>query len=566
MECYSGQNCRFSHDKLDEELKKMLLKTFGKLRSVPPEYENENRDIKNSFEKDSKPITENNFISKTDKNKIPSLLEMQIPIPHELKSIEKNSDDDLEEANNNNNNSSTQMPSTSGDDYVIDDTFEINKNEKLPNSRSMHKVQKYHDTNKDKKRQRQKKEMRKKLREERHEEKRMEKSKQRKENLSISTNDHPLLDDFSDDDEFNDLVIDEEKFQNDGKDQQLPKKQKELLKRIQVRQKLYNETNMSEDPYQEEQYSSDVSNHSVFNPMNNVLSSLQNNKKEQSSKPSSSKVEKVYLGQITINDDMAKLLNIIRAIGTGRSTNADESSPFRLQPLEKPYDFEETVQEKKSIIEESPYYYLRTICGTSNVVELGRSDVDLRQLPFQFPVAAATEIDASLVSHPPMKYRLYLAQVSVTDYSKIPPTMGIDDPRLRHSIIAARHPWLVQNVSAIGNAAVVRPIAPQKSVPRDPRKPQQDVNTCASGIRFSHLPTPNPHAQQQQHQHSMDSDMRHVPPPIMYSQMNLQMNPQMNPQMMAVPNDPRRIPMVPGDPRQKQRFDVDQRINNINYY
>jgi len=52
------------------------------------------------------------------------------------------------------------------------------------------------------------------------------------------------------------------------------------------------------------------------------------------------------LGQITISDDMAKLLNSIRAIGTGRSTNADESSPFRLQPLEKPYDFEETVQEK----------------------------------------------------------------------------------------------------------------------------------------------------------------------------------------------------------------------------
>jgi len=37
---------------------------------------------------------------------------------------------------------------------------------------------------------------------------------------------------------FLDLVIDEEKFQNDGKDQQLPKKQKELLKRIQVHQKF----------------------------------------------------------------------------------------------------------------------------------------------------------------------------------------------------------------------------------------------------------------------------------------------------------------------------------------
>jgi len=34
-----------------------------------------------------------------------------------------------------------------------------------------------------------------------------------------------------------DLVIDEEKFQIDVKDQLLPKKQKELLKRIQVQQK-----------------------------------------------------------------------------------------------------------------------------------------------------------------------------------------------------------------------------------------------------------------------------------------------------------------------------------------
>jgi len=67
----------------------------------------------------------------------------------------------------------------------------------------MHKAKKHHDKNKDKERQRQEKEMRKKLREERHEEKRMEKNRQRKEDLSISTNDHPLLDDLSDDDEFN---------------------------------------------------------------------------------------------------------------------------------------------------------------------------------------------------------------------------------------------------------------------------------------------------------------------------------------------------------------------------
>lgn len=127
--------------------------------------------------------------------------------------------------------------------------------------------------------------------------------------------------------------------------------------------------------------------------------------------------------------------------------------------------------------------------------------------------------------------------------------MGIDDPRLRRSITAARDPMFIQSVPTSANTTI-RPVAPQKSAPRDPRKPQQDVNTCASVNRTPLLPTPNTLVQQR----PMDSDMRHMPPPIMC------------PQMMAVPNDPRRKPMVPGDPRQRHRFDVDQRINNMNYF
>lgn len=123
--------------------------------------------------------------------------------------------------------------------------------------------------------------------------------------------------------------------------------------------------------------------------------------------------------------------------------------------------------------------------------------------------------------------------------------MGIDDPRLRRSITAARDPMFIPNVPVASNLAV-RPTAPQKSAPRDPRKPQQDVNTCSTAIRPPLLPTPNT----LMHQRPMDSDMRLMPSPIMC------------PQMMAVRNDPRRKPMVSGDPRQRQRFDVDQRINN----
>lgn len=75
---------------------------------------------------------------------------------------------------------------------------------------------------------------------------------------------------------------------------------------------------------------------------------------------------------------------------------------------------------RKSIIEESP---ASPTASDSCAVEFGNSDVDLRQLPFQFPIAAATEIDASLDSHPPMKYHMSPTQVSVPDYSKIPPTV-----------------------------------------------------------------------------------------------------------------------------------------------
>lgn len=88
---------------------------------------------------------------------------------------------------------------------------EINESEQLsnilPNSHSVHKSKKHHVKNKDnREKQRKEKEARKKQREERHEEKRLEKNRQRRENLSLHTNDHPLLDDLSDDDEFNGLL------------------------------------------------------------------------------------------------------------------------------------------------------------------------------------------------------------------------------------------------------------------------------------------------------------------------------------------------------------------------
>ena len=53
--------------------------------------------FQNNFEEEPKqpPSSEINFVSKNDKSKIPSLLEMQIPVPPELKSTDKNSDEDL---------------------------------------------------------------------------------------------------------------------------------------------------------------------------------------------------------------------------------------------------------------------------------------------------------------------------------------------------------------------------------------------------------------------------------------------------------------------------------------
>ncbi|XP_050538969.1 uncharacterized protein LOC126904221 isoform X2 [Daktulosphaira vitifoliae] len=548
MKCYSEPNCRFSHAKLDEDQKKILLKSFGKLRYDPPEYENHNDNYKKKYEEDSKTLTENNFIAKNDKAKIPSLLEMQIPVPFALKNTDKIIMDDDPEANN--NNSSTPMPSPSRDE-VNPDNFEVNENEQYMNAqcnnRSQHKGRK-HD-----KRQKHDKAARKKHREERYEEKRLEKIKQRKEDIVLPPlGEHSMLDDLSDnDDEFNDLVIDEEKFPHENKEQLLPKKQKELLKRIQVQQKYYSETDGSEDHCSnlEDRYSSDSQEQSSHNSISNLFNTLQNSGKENfqncsNSETQSSNVEKVDLDKITISEDIAKLLNSIKAQVGNDQSNKEQSSPFHLPPLGLP--FEGSIQEKTMSIEESP---ASPTCNSDNAIDLGKSDVDLRQLPFQFPVAAATEIEASFDSHPPMKYHVLPTQVSVPDYSKIPPTMGIDDPRLRRSITAARDPIFIPNTPMV-NPVVIRPVASQKSAPRDPRKPQQDVNSCGTTIRPPLLPTPDTMLLQR----PMDSDMRQIPSSMMC------------PQMMAVPNDPRRKQVVPGDPRQRQRFDVDQRINNMNNF
>jgi len=90
---------------------------------------------------------------------------------------------------------------------MICDFSEINNTEQVPsmlqNNRSMYKLKKYQKHKDSKERQKQEKEIKKKQREERHEEKRIEKNRQRKEDLSMQTNDQPLLDDLSDDDEFN---------------------------------------------------------------------------------------------------------------------------------------------------------------------------------------------------------------------------------------------------------------------------------------------------------------------------------------------------------------------------
>jgi len=90
---------------------------------------------------------------------------------------------------------------------MICDFSEINDTEQVPsmlqNNRSIYKPRKYQKHKDSKERQKQEKEIKKKQREERHEEKRIEKNRQRKEDLSMQTNDQPLLDDLSDDDEFN---------------------------------------------------------------------------------------------------------------------------------------------------------------------------------------------------------------------------------------------------------------------------------------------------------------------------------------------------------------------------
>lgn len=77
---------------------------------------------------------------------------------------------------------------------------------------------------------------------------------------------------------------------------------------------------------------------------------------------------------------------------------------------------------RTSTIEEFPN---RPIGNNCNAKELGKSKVDLRKLSSHLPVVPeVTEIIASLDSHPPIKYFLTPAQVSVPDYMRITPTVN----------------------------------------------------------------------------------------------------------------------------------------------
>ncbi|KAE9530777.1 hypothetical protein AGLY_011239 [Aphis glycines] len=115
------------------------------------------------------------------------------------------------------------------------------------------------------------------------------------------------------------------------------------------------------------------------------------------------------------------------------------------------------------------------------------------------------------------KYFMLPCEVSVRDYSDIPLTKGVDDPRLRNTILAAKDPRPIQN----------------------------------STIRGPLLQTPNPLQPS-----PVDIDMRQMLPPTMTY-----------PQTMTILNDSRRKPHVPRDPRlQRRRFDVDQRLNNLQLF
>ncbi|CAH1712509.1 unnamed protein product [Aphis gossypii] len=89
-----------------------------------------------------------------------------------------------------------------------------------------------------------------------------------------------------------------------------------------------------------------------------------------------------------------------------------------------------------------------------------------------FSNSCAVELNACLSSHLPMKYQLIPCQVSIPNYSRIPPTVGIDDPRLRHSIIAAKDSMLIQNAPLTVRAVNVRPNDPhwKPMADRDPRQ------------------------------------------------------------------------------------------------
>lgn len=553
LKCHAGKNCKFSHGKLNETLRSILLKH---LETAPKE-------ILGNFPRLSREgvIT----MLRGNEKKIPSLFDIKVPIPLELQN-NPGSDGNI---------TPVPSPQHSVECRLTDREDQTPDRERDRDRKPDRNKYRERSRNREKERSRDRGDHERGRERHRH----RDKEKDRSKNVPVLDSEHQqvhqeLLPEKSSDckekesnNSASGSAVNEEEIEFPA---HLPRKQRELFLRIKHQQREAEsnkasgdeEENISEDERQEENwYSSDEEPSSI---LPSVLRNL------TQPKPPSPPQPPVQICPQPLASNSDALLSVPNFDNSAQSLPTVIPSEIDISAVLKALSSLQNQAPEKKPVEPSRARDPRlrhdgsgdslsssspqptVVCSgdidlrLQSSITRGSGDVDLRHLPFKpAPVhSAANEIDASLSSHLPIVYRLTPFTVPKVDYSslKIQPRPGINDPRLRR---------LMRSTEESGSRD------PRQRLVDDSVRPKPSVADPRQRVTHLPLPTPSippairppvtPRYDEDHRTFYMDSDMRQLPPAT----------PRVDdiyPPVPARPSDPRQRPSL-------TQFDSDCRRN-----